>query len=177
MFSGVIMKTIFFYFRYLIGMFIFIGLIPHYAEAKPSVAVLDFELRDLTLLPRTPEEISRTANVKILLEAELKKSGYDIISIPLAAQAEANSSFGYLFDHHDLAAQLGQKYQADYVLVGRLHKPSFLFVYLMGHLVDVKKQALLADFSSEVKGGDKKLTGKGVEDLAVKINNALISMK
>jgi hypothetical protein len=154
-----------------------ICVLPAYAIANPSIAVLDFELRDLTLLPGIPAEKQRTASVKPLLEAELKKSGYEIISIPSEAQAEATSGFGYLFDHHDVAAQLGQKYQADYVLVGRLHKPSFLFVYLMGHLIDVKRQALLADFSSEVKGGDKKLTGKGVEDLAVKINNALNGLK
>lgn len=154
-----------------------ICVLPAYSIANPSIAVLDFELRDLTLLPGIPAEKQRTASVKPLMEAELKKSGYEIISIPLAAQEQATSGFGYLFDHHDVAAQLGQKYQADYVLVGRLHKPSFLFVYLMGHLIDVKKQVLMADFTSEVKGGDKKLTGKGVEDLAVKINNVLNGLK
>lgn len=156
---------------------VFVCLFSVHALAKPSIAVLDFELRDLTLLPGIPEEKQRTASVKPMLETELKKSGYEIISIPLAAQAEATSGFGYLFDHHDLAAQLGQRYHADYVLVGRLHKPSFLFVYLMGHLIDVKKQVLIADYLSEVKGGDKKLTGKGVEDLAVKINTTLNGQK
>jgi hypothetical protein len=154
-----------------------ICVLPGSAAANTKIAVLDFELRDLTLLPGIPAEKQRTASVKPLLEAELKKSGYEIVAIPLAAQIEATSGFGYLFDHHDVAAQLGQKYQADYVLVGRLHKPSFLFVYLMGHLIDVKKQVLFADFTSEVKGGDKKLTGKGVEDLAVKITNALNGLK
>lgn len=171
--NGKYMKTIFAEKRYLIVLLLLIGLSSTYVEAKPSIAVLDFELRDLTLLPGIPEEKQRTASVKPLLEEELRKSGYEIVSIPLKAQAEATSGFGYLLDHHDVAAQLGRRYQADYVLVGRLHKPSFLFVYLMGHLIDVKKQAMIADYLSEVKGGDKKLTGKGVEDLAVKINNTL----
>jgi hypothetical protein len=41
----------------------------------------------------------------------------------------------------------------------------------MMHLVDVKQKTLLADYTSEVKGGEKKLTFKGVESLVVKINN------
>ncbi|CAG7857464.1 hypothetical protein MCAMS1_02298 [biofilm metagenome] len=140
------------------------------ATALPKIAVLDYELRDLTVLPGVPQEIARTASVKTMLEEQLSKAGYGIVSIPREAQAQATAGFGYLFDHHDVAAKLGQQYNADYVLVGRLHKPSFLFVYLMAHLVDVKKQVLIADYLSEVKGGDKKLTGKGVEDLVVKIN-------
>ena len=57
--------------------------------------------------------------------------------------------------------------------MGRLHKPSFLFVYLMAHLIDVSNGKLIGDYISEVKGGEKKLTLKGVESLAVKINDTL----
>lgn len=138
--------------------------------AMPRIAILDFELKDLTLKPGIPQEIERTASVKPMLEEELAKSGYGIVSIPLDAQIGATAGVGYLFDHHDIAAQLAQKYGADYVIVGRLHKPSFLFVYLMAHLIDVKGQRLVADYLSEVKGGDKKLTRKGVESLVVKVN-------
>ena len=143
------------------------------AYEELRIAVLDFELRDMTVIPKTPEEIARTASVKPLLEEELRKSGYQIVGIPLDAQQQATSGVGYLFDHADVAAQLGKLYGADYVVVGRLHKPSFLFVYLMVHLVDVKKAELTADFLSEIKGSEKKLTLKGVESLTVKINHAL----
>jgi Protein of unknown function (DUF2380) len=142
-------------------------------KAQVSIAVLDFELKDLTLKPAIPAEISRTASVKPMLENELKNSGLKIISIPLDVQDEANAGIGYLFDHHDSAALLGQKYGADYIIVGRLHKPSFLFVYLMAHLVQVKNASLAADFLTEVKGGEKKLTLKGVESLSVKILDTL----
>jgi Protein of unknown function (DUF2380) len=148
-----------------------------HATAKPKIAVLDFELKDLTLKPGIPQEIERTASVKPMLEEELQKSGYEIVMIPLAAQMQATSGVGYLFDHHDTAAQLAQKYGADYVVVGRLHKPSFLFVYLMAHLVDVKQQRLIADYLSEVKGGEKKLTRKGVESLVVKVNETFGGVK
>lgn len=101
-------------------------------QAAPSVAVLEFELKDLTLKPGVPAEIKRTTSIKPLLEGELRSAGYQIVNIPLPAQQAADSGVGYLFDHADVAAQLGKKFDADYVLVGRLHKPSFLFAYLMG---------------------------------------------
>ena len=143
------------------------------ATAKPRIAVLDFELKDLTLSPGIPAEITRTASIKPMLENELEKSGYDIVSIPLAAQQQANAGVGYLFDRPDAAAQLGNKFGADYMLIGRLHKSSFLFFYLMAHLVDVKKETLAGEFICEVKGGEKKLVAKGVESLAEKIAKTL----
>jgi phosphoserine aminotransferase len=150
---------------------------PGHAMAKPKIAVLDFELKDLTLKPGVPQELERTASVKPMLEEELKKSGYEIVTIPADAQVGATAGVGYLFDHHDTAAKLAQKYGADYVIVGRLHKPSFLFVYLMAHLVDVKQERLIADYSSEVKGSEKKLTRKGVESLVVKVNETFGGLK
>lgn len=141
--------------------------------AETSVAILDFELNDVTLAPRIPAEIQRTVSIKAMLEGELKRAGYKIIAVDLNAQHKANAGFGYLFDHNDIAAELAKKAGADYVLVGRLHKPSFLFAYIMGHLVRVKDGRLMGNYISETKGGDKKLTLKGVESLAVKIDNDL----
>ncbi|WP_333873650.1 DUF2380 domain-containing protein [Methylobacter sp.] len=142
-------------------------------NAETSIAILDFELNDLTLMPRTTTEINRTASLKPLLEKELKSAGYKIISIDLAIQHGANSGFGYLFDHDDIAAELGRSANADYVLVGRLHKPSFLFAYIMGHLIRVKDGQLIGNYISETKGGDEKLTLKGIESIAVKVDKDL----
>ena len=141
--------------------------------ADTKIAILDFELKDLTLAPGVPAEIERTASIKPLLEAELKGAGYTIVDIDLKSQAYANAGVGYLFDHHDLAARLGKKFDADYILVGRLHKPSFLFAYLMGHLIKVSDAKLIGNYISEAKGPNKKLTIKTVESLAVKIDKAL----
>ena len=104
---------------------------------------------------------------------QLKRAGYKIIAVDLDAQREANGGLGYLFDHNDIAAELAKKAGAEYVLVGRLHKPSFLFAYIMGHLVRVSDGQLIGNYISETKGGDKKLTLKGVESLAVKIDKDL----
>ena len=147
------------------------------ATAKPRIAVLDFELKDMTLAPGIPAEITRTASIKPMLEDELKKSDYEIVHITQDAQQQATAGVGYLFDHPDAAAQLGNNYGADYVLVGRLHKPSFLFFYLMAHLVDVKKEALVGEYLYEVKGGEKKLVAQGVEGITEKITKTLNAAK
>ncbi|MDC9728009.1 MAG: DUF2380 domain-containing protein [Methyloprofundus sp.] len=143
------------------------------AFAETRIAILEFELKDLTLAPRVPSEIERTASIKPLLEKELRGAGYTIVNIDHQSQINSNAGKGYLFDHHDVAAELGKKFNADYVLVGRLHKPSFLFAYLMGHLVRVNDGKLIGNYISEAKGPNKKLTIKTVESLAVKIDRTL----
>jgi len=152
---------------YLLLLFV-LQIAPLHAETR--IAILDFELNDLTMKPRIPEEIARTASIKPLLEKELQSADYQIIAVSPAAQLQASSGFGYVFDHNEVAAELGKTVGADYVLVGRLHKPSFLFAYLMGHLVRVKDGQLIGNYISESKGGDKKLTLKAVESLTVKID-------
>lgn len=147
-----------------------------HATEPMSIAVLDFELKDMTLAPGIPAEVARTASIKPLLEQELTQLGYRLIEIPADAQQRGNAGIGYLFDHVDSAARLAEQFDVDYVVVGRLHKPSYLFVYLMAHLIDVKKNRMIGDYISEVKGGEKKLTQKGVESLAVKIERTLSSM-
>jgi len=158
--------------RHLFGVF-FLCLFSVGVFAETSIAILDFELKDLTLAPRIPAEIERTASIKAMLEGELKRAGYKIIAVDLDTQREANAGFGYLFDHNDIAAELANKAGADYVLVGRLHKPSFLFAYLMGHLIKTNDGGLIENYVVETKGGDKKLTLKAVETLAEKIDENL----
>lgn len=145
------------------------------AHAETRIVVLDFELKDVTLLPNRPEELERTASIKPLLTAELKKSGFTVLSVEKAAQATAEMGVGYLFDHADVAAQLGKNVGADYVIVGRLHKPSFLFAYLLAEVVNVKSGTLVDSLSIESKGSEKKLTAKAVETLAEKIAAAIHS--
>lgn len=60
------------------------------------------------------------------------------------------------------------------LLVGRLHKPSFLFFYLMAHLIDVKKETLAGEYLYEVKGGGMV---PGVEGIAEKITKTLSMAK
>lgn len=141
--------------------------------AASKIAVLDFELKDMTLAPGVPAEIKRTASIKPLLEQELARAGYQIVAIPLSAQQQANSGVGYLFDHPDAAALLGREYGADFIVVGRLHKPSFLFAYLMANLIRVGDGQWLGNLITESKGPAGELAIKAVESLTVKIDHLL----
>lgn len=144
------------------------------AAADKRIVVLDFELKDLTPSPNTPAEMARTASVAPLLrEALAGKSGFAVVGIDPAAQSAADKGAGYLYDQTEVAARLGEQAGADYIAVGRVHKPSFLFAYLKVHLVDVKKKLLIGDFTVEVKGAVKKITQRGVGHLADKIEQTL----
>ena len=137
------------------------------ATAGASVAVLDFELKDLTLQPGTAVELERTAAIAPLLAEVLsEKYGYRIVSLDPATQANANVGFGYLFDHHNVAAGLGRDVGARWVVVGRVHKASFLFVYFLAHVVDAQSGKLVGDVAVEVKGPQRELTIRGIESLA-----------
>ncbi len=142
--------------------------------ASPRIAVLNFELSDLTSLPNTVQEQQRTSSIRPLLEQALNQmGGYEIINIDAEAQAHANSSFGYLFRFNDLAAKLGAEFGADWVIVGRHSKPSFLFSYLMVHLINVKTRTLTASFDIELKGNHQSVTQRGVNKLVEKIQGTI----
>ena len=140
--------------------------------AAPRIAILDFELNDITSLPNTPAERIRTASIRPLLEQALVRLGdYRIIRIDADDQAAANSSVGYLYRFSDLAAELGKRHGADWVIVGQHSKPSFLFSYLMVHLIRVKDQKLATDYAIELKGNHQKVTRRGVRSLAKELHS------
>ncbi|MFZ2449931.1 MAG: DUF2380 domain-containing protein [Methylovulum miyakonense] len=143
-------------------------------HAAQRIAVLAFELNDITSLPNTPQEQVRTASIRPLLEAAIRQGdGYETVPVSPQAQAMANGGFGYLFRFHDLAAKLGGQAQADWVVVGQHSKPSFLFSYLMAHVINVKTGALAASFDIELKGNDEAVTRHGAAALAKKIKGAI----
>ncbi len=144
------------------------------APAPQPVAVLGFELRDLSTEAGTPEERARAATLQPLLEEALAATG-ELVPVPVApaAQRQANAGFGYLFDHPDEAAALGRGVGARWVVVGRVHKPSFLFVYLLARVVDTRSGAVVSEPVVEVKGAGEALTRRGVARLARQIGEAI----
>jgi hypothetical protein len=138
--------------------------------AAAKIAVLDFELIDITTLPNTPAELARTASMKPLLEQAIKANDdYEIVQITAAEQKRAAAGEGYLFNFDDIAAKLGRQYGADWVVVGRHSKGSFLYSYLMAHLIDVKTETQAANYSVELKGTHPKVTERGINALAKKL--------
>ncbi|WP_394212199.1 DUF2380 domain-containing protein [Enterovibrio calviensis] len=153
--------------------------------AFASVAVLDFELNDLTLAesdratqysenaPNAPE-IARTATLAPLLREALNTQyDFSITPVPTALYAEADQGFGYLFSHPRAVTDLGRVLNTDWVVVSRLHKPSFLFAYLITHVVHVPTGKQLPEIIVEIKGQQQKLNQRGVNTLARQINEAI----
>jgi hypothetical protein len=144
------------------------------AAAETSIAILDFELRDLTLLAGAPEEIRRTASIRPQVEQALKiRGGYQTVPVEPAAIERADQGIGYLYDHPDAAANLGRSAGDDWILVGRLHKPSFLFAYLVGRLVETRSGQVVADLVVEAKGQTGLATERGAARLAEQTDRAI----
>ncbi|MBD9361685.1 DUF2380 domain-containing protein [Methylomonas fluvii] len=151
-----------------------VGMSSAAVNAAPRIAVLDFELNDITSLPNTPEEITRTSSMAPLLMEALGRSGaYQIVVVDADSQKAANSGFGYLFRFHDLAADLGRQRRADWVLVSQHSKPSFLFSYLWVYLIDVNKRVAVARYDIELKGSHQKVTQHAIDTLAGKVGATL----
>lgn len=143
-------------------------------NAGNRIAILPFELNDITSLPNTQAELNRTASIKPLLEQAMKQAeNYQIIDISKAEYQAENAGPGYLFRFHDIAAKLGEKYSADWIVVGQHSKPSFLFSYLMANLIDVKQGRLIARIEIELKGNHQKVTRRGVRKLSTKIDKLI----
>jgi hypothetical protein len=134
-----------------------------------AIAVLDFELNDLTLDPNNSAERERTASIRPMLQEALAAHEFQMAAVDSAAQSAADQGVGYLFDHPDVAASLGKAAGADWVVVGRVHKSSFLFAYLKAHVVNTHTGAQVGDLVVEVKGPQQSLTRRGVETLAQQI--------
>jgi len=144
--------------------------------AAPRIAVLDFELNDITSLPNTPKELERTATMApLLIEAFNETGHYQTVAIPSNEQKAANSSFGYLFRFPDEAAKLGQQQQVDWIVVSQHSKPSFLFSYLWVYLVDVQSKTSVARYDIELKGSHEKVTRHAIASLAKKIHDTIIA--
>ena len=162
--------------RLLKGLLTGLGLIlfiPLGAAAAP-VAVLEFELNDLTLNPDIAAETERAASLRpLLVERLTEHHKIEVIDNPPHAASEAEKGRGYLFDRPQLAAKIGREGGAAWIVSGRLHKPSFLFVYLKAQLINTRTGKVAADFVVEIKGQQKKMTPRGIETLARQISDAL----
>lgn len=155
-------------------LFFSIGLIAGPTLAVPRIAVTAFELNDITSLPNTPQEKQRTATMAPLLIDALGRDGaYLGERVADAALTSTNAGFGYLFQHPDLAADLGKAQGADWIVVSQHSKPSFLVSYLWVYLVDTRSRQTLARYDIELKGNHASVTEHAIAALARKIQASL----
>lgn len=144
------------------------------AAAQEKIAVLAFELNDITSLPNTPDELTRTASIKPLLEQAMRdKNEYEIVHFDPEAQKSANAGFGYLFRFSDEAAKLGRKLGADWIIVGQHSKFSFLESSLIVDVIKVNTGNIVAEIIVDLKGSHAKVTERASRELARKINGTL----
>ncbi len=144
------------------------------ANAGERIAILSFELNDITSLPNTQAERIRTALIKLLLEQAMMLIGdYDIIQISSDQQKVENAGFGYLFRFPDVTAKLAMKNGADWIIIGQHSKPSFLFSYLIVKLINVKTGEIIARYDIEMKGNHSKVTQRGVRKLSREIDKGI----
>ncbi len=139
-----------------------------------KVLVLDFDLNDLTLHPAIEHEKKRVKTLRPLLTESLKDThNYSIASLSQQLRDQEDKGKGYVFDRPEVAAKMGRAADAAWVVSGRLHKASFLFVYLKAQLIDATDGRVASDFVVEIKGWEPRLTAKGVEALALQIDESL----
>lgn len=147
-------------------------------NAEIRIAILDFELSDITSLPNTRAELIRTGSIKPLLEQAIsQEAGYEIIRIKSEEQKFVNAGFGYLFRFHDEAAKLGMKYGADWIIVGQHSKPSFLESSLIADVINIETARRVAELIVDLKGNHEKVTERAVKELAGKIKTTILAQK
>ncbi len=148
--------------------------------ADNNFAVTDFELLDLTLRlsdPKKAAEIDAQEQEKIkMIDTLIRKGitdteGYTMLHVSAEDRNKADKSIGYLFDCAKCSADLGREYNADYILIGRLHKPTYLFSYIIVRVFDVKANRLIKEYRTEAKGKPSKSVPGAIDNILIKIRN------
>lgn len=155
----------------IISVLMLLGSLSVYGNNK-TLGILNFELIDKTIRVNTQTDVqekTRTELIKPLLVKALASFDYKIKSVDEQLQNRANQAIGYIYSHPDVASELGQKADVDYVIVGRLYKPSYLFAYIIVRVVDVQQAQIIAHHVVEAKGEMMKTTRKSIPSLAGKI--------
>jgi len=147
--------------------------------ANTTIAITNFELLNLTLKLTDPEKVAEIdaqdqqnmGMINELLKSGLSNmDGFTVIKVLENERADADKSVGLLFDCAPCSAELGRNNNADYIIIGRLHKPTYLFSYLIARIFDAKTNKLVKEYRSEVKGMPSKSIPGAVGNLLHKIN-------
>ena len=99
--------------------------------ARTKIMVVNFELRDVSPLPNTEQEVERTGHALAKKAQALMPPCEELVKA-------SQQGLGYLFDRPEVAGRIGRECGADYVLMGQTWKPSFLFVFPQVQVVDTR---------------------------------------
>jgi len=152
------------------------------ASAESKIAVPDFELLDLTMKLTDPQKVAdinaqeqqNLRDIETFLKKGLEnKQGFIVIPVSDDARQAADKGTGLLFDCATCSAELGREHNADYIIIGRLHKPTYLFSYLIVRIFDAHENKLVKEFRSEIKGDPRVAIPGAVANLINKISKTL----
>lgn len=150
--------------------------------AATKIGVLDMQLLDLTMELSDPQknaEIAAKEQKNVELAERLLRNGiekrqhFNLVEIDNEAQAKANKGVGYLFDRPEVAAELAKPFGADYVIVGRYHKPTYLFSYIILRVVDVDSGKMIEEIKTEVKGRAQETIPTNIGNVMIKLDTLL----
>jgi len=143
-----------------------------------TIAVTDFELLDLTLKLSDPKKVAaidaqeqeRIKMIDALMKEGIANTeGFTMVHVSAEDRQKADKGVGFLFDCAKCSASLGRDYNADYILIGRLHKPTYLFSYIIVRIFDVKANRLIKEYRTEAKGKPSKSVPGAIDNLLIKI--------
>lgn len=150
--------------------------------ANTSIAVTDFELLNLTLKLTDPKKVAEInaqdqKNIQ-MMNVLLKKGlsnmqGFTMIPLSDVTRSNADKAVGYLFECTSCSAELGRNNKADYIIIGRLHKPTYLFSYMIVRVFNSKTNTLVKEYRSEIKGSPDKVIPGAIGNLLNKINKEI----
>ncbi len=140
-----------------------------------KVLVLDFGLRDETMLPKVPLEVKRNASLAPFLRARLSQIGIHVMPFVTSPELKVRLESGYLLAHPNLLADLGKAQGADWVIVGSQFKFSFLISSLSVQLIDSTSGLIVARTENALRGSmdDERMTSRTINSLAEDVNNIL----
>lgn len=152
------------------------------ATAESKIAVPDFELLDLTMRLSDPAKVAeinakeqeKLRMIEATLRNELDKiNRFSLVTTTSKQRNTADKSIGYLFDCTTCSVEFGRELGADYIIIGRHHKPTYLFSYIIVRIFDTANNRLVQEFRSEIKGAPNKAIPGAIYNLISKIDKKL----
>lgn len=148
-------------------------------SAATGVLVLDFGLKDDTLLPNVPAEVARVAELAPYVRNRLQELGRAGPAGDIDAQMRAQIANGYLLAHTRKIQELGRAAGVPWVAVGYSNKFSFLISWTRVFIVETSSGLLVARAEADLRGAmtDKRMTRRCAVSLADQIDDMLTTIE
>lgn len=150
------------------------------AEPPLKVAVLSIDLNNLHKTAPDTSLAGRIQRLAAALRTRLGAAcGYDVVAVDTAAEAAAHATEQYFYEHPEIAAALGHRVGADWVIVPRLNRASAWAADLQAHVVRVRDSAVVSNRIVELKGLElgpelaARLIDRGAAWMADQVSQAL----